>query len=565
MPQRRNRVRRQLAAPFVAAVPTGTRTRTRLHVSDQDASVLWQAGTFLGSLAGRDLAVRCAEGRLDPSEQADSKRERKRTMSVQCSSRQAGTITRVSDEQYRMADRNLRKVRDSLRRRVRAIETRVSIPVGEKQGRTRGYATPAERYQKLNRLKSLKADLVRVEQDIAEGKVSVVRGGKDLLRKRGGLNAEQLEEWRPRWEAGRLFLIADGDKVAPWGNYTITWNPDKSWVEVVLPKPLAHLANRPGCRYRLDCEVTFSYRGDEVAAQAATGAVHYEIVPDAGTGRWHLEASWKTNPGPFVSLEELRAGPAVAIDLNDGHIAVAVLRAEGNYIGAPFTIPLDLEGQPAAVRDGRLRAAVTTVIATAKKHGARAVTIEDLDFEEARAEGRERTGNRPSRGKRGKRFRRTISGIPTAKFRNRLVQMTSNVGLSVIVVDPAYSSRWGAEHWLGPLREQHPETTGHHAAALVTGRRGLGHRARRRANGNRPAPEDAGRPAPARARKPPTARPAPRKRVVPPGAWPPRGSKTGLPDRTTVRNQVSQDRAAAPTERYPRSLSDEERYLPCEG
>ena len=51
-----------------------------------------------------------------------------------------------------------------------------------------------------------------------------------------------------------------------------------------------------------------------------------------------------------------------------------------------------------------------------------------------------------------------VSGIPTAKFRDRLVQMTANAGLAVIAVDPAYTSRWGAEHWLAPLRQQTPRS-----------------------------------------------------------------------------------------------------------
>ena len=118
--------------------------------------------------------------------------------------------------------------------------------------------------------------------------------------------------------------------------------------------------------------------------------------------------------------------------------------------------------------------------------------IEDLDFAGARSEGRERHGNRPSRGRRGRGFRRAVAGIPTARFRDRLVQMAANAGLHVIVTDPAYTSRWGAEHWLGPLREHHPKATGHHAAALVTGRRGLGHRARRRATGNQHRPSGGG-------------------------------------------------------------------------
>jgi len=108
--------------------------------------------------------------------------------------------------------------------------------------------------------------------------------------------------------------------------------------------------------------------------------------------------------------------------------------------------------------------------------------IEDLDFADAREQGRERHGRRPSHGKRGRGFRRLVAGLPTGRFRDRLTQMTRNQGLWVIAVDPAYTSRWGREHWLAPLREQaSPATTGHHAAAVVIGRRAHGHRARRRA------------------------------------------------------------------------------------
>ena len=236
----------------------------------------------------------------------------------------------------------------------------------------------------------------------------------------------------------------------------------------------------------------------------------------------------------------------VAVDLNAAHLGVAVVAPDGNVLGVPFTVPLELAGRPAATRDGRLRAAVSGLIAAAREHGARAVVIEDLDFTEARSEGRERHGSRPSRGKRGRGFRRTVAGIPTGRFRERLVQMTANAGLYVVVVDPAYSSRWGAQHWLAPLRGHHPKATGHHAAALVLGRRGHGHRAGRRANGNRPAPEDAARPAPARPRQPPAARPAPRKPATPRGPRQPPGTKTRQPHRTRAGNQAAQHRTGPP-------------------
>jgi IS605 OrfB family transposase len=238
----------------------------------------------------------------------------------------------------------------------------------------------------------------------------------------------------------------------------------------------------------------------------------------------------------------------VAVDVNAGHLAVAVLTPDGNVTGTPFTIPLELAGLPATARDGRVRAAVSALIATAREHGARAVVIEDLDLTEARSEGREKTGNRPSRGRRGRGFRHLAAGIPTARFRDRLVQMTASAGLSVVVVDPAYTSRWAAEHWLAPLRQHHPDLTGHHAAALVIGRRGQGHRAGNRATGNRAAPEDAARPAQARTRKHPQAPTAPRKPAAPRDTRQPPCGKTGTPHRTTAGNQAPEDRSRAPTE-----------------
>jgi IS605 OrfB family transposase len=353
-----------------------------------------------------------------------------------------------------------------------------------------------------------------------------------------------------------MFLTADGEAGKPWGNETIRWNPDEGWLEIRLPAPLAHLANRPHGRYRLSCPVGFSYRGVEVAAQAATGAVRYDIALDPASGRWYLDASWRTPGRPAPPLHELRQAPVVAIDVNVGHLAVAVIAPDGNILGVPVTVPLDLAGLPAATRDGRVRAAISGLIATAKGHGARAVVIEDLDFAEARSEGRERSGSRPSRGRRGRAFRRAVSGIPTARFRGRLVQMASNQGISVIAVDPAYTSRWGAEHWLAPLRAGHPQASGHHAAAVVTGRRALGHRARRREGVTAAGQRTSGRGTAPRApggasatRRDGRDRQAPRQ---PPDRW----RKTATASRPPPPDQAANDRSWPPAEQYSLPLSD---------
>ncbi|MHB8332757.1 MAG: hypothetical protein ACYDEA_11270, partial [Candidatus Dormibacteria bacterium] len=120
-----------------------------------------------------------------------------------------------------------------------------------------------------------------------------------------------------------------------------------------------------------------------------------------------------------------------------------------------------------------LRQAITQLLDLAEVSGASAITIEDLGFSEMRSTGRERYGSR-------RWFRKVVSGMPTAKFRDRLVAMASRRGIAVVGVPAAYSSIWGRQHWLAPLRAQHQQVSGHTAAAVVLGRRALGHSARRR-------------------------------------------------------------------------------------
>ncbi|MHB8296399.1 MAG: nuclease/transposase family protein, partial [Acidimicrobiales bacterium] len=316
------------------------------------------------------------------------------------------------------------------------------------------------------------------------------------------------------------------------------------------------------------------YRGDEVAAQATSGAIRYDITYDPKKARWYIDASWKTRATPIASLDQLRRGPVVSVDLNVGHLAVAVLDCYGNVIGMAITISLVLDGLSASARDGRVRAAISKILEIAETHHCGAVVIENLNFDAARTEGRELTGNRPSRGRRGKTFRRHISGLPTAKLRDRLAQMAYNAGVAVIAVDPAYTSKWGAEHWLAPLKAQFSQgsLTGHHAASVVIGRRGLGQRARRRGMCARTSSENeeratvhvsTGWPGPALAAGLPeplsTRQPEPRTgtRQPPDGRTRhPRsgGSETAVPTGSEGR-QVAQDRSGPPAERYSLSHS----------
>jgi len=156
--------------------------------------------------------------------------------------------------------------------------------------------------------------------------------------------------------------------------------------------------------------VSFIYRGDEVAAQAASGAIRYDIKRETTHGRWYLDASWQTASVLVLTPADLRLTPVLAVDLNRGHLAAWTVTPDGNPAGPPVTIPLDLAGLPATIRDGRICGAISTLIRLARQRGCRAVVIENLDFTDARA--RTRACGRPPV------TRPTRASLPTAHLRH---------------------------------------------------------------------------------------------------------------------------------------------------
>ncbi len=226
----------------------------------------------------------------------------------------------------------------------------------------------------------------------------------------------------------------------------------------------------------LDGLVKFSYRGSQWADQIVDGAVRYDIIHDPVKDRWYLDASWTFKKiGPLPTVESAVGGGVVGVDLNDGHIDCWLLDRYGNPTGLAKTIMISLDG-PSTTRDGHIRGAITELLDYAAQNGIRTVAVENLNF----ADFKSRDDPKYPRGKRGRRFRRTVSGLPTAKFRDRLVAMAANRNMWIVAVDPAYTSKWGAQHWQKPLSAPKHKISRHHAASVVIGRRALGARARRR-------------------------------------------------------------------------------------
>ncbi|MEU4159229.1 hypothetical protein [Actinoplanes sp. NPDC026670] len=484
--RRRRRALRVLAAPFVAAPPAGARIRTRLRPDRAEAVMLRLVGEFLGGLYRADLAARVRLGNVSAK---DTQRTvRKRELTAVTTSRWAGTITRTAENQYQLGMRALKADVTGLTRAVTVLDARIAAPVGGRAGRVPGYGSHRERAAKQQRRHILAARLATAQTRVDVGRPAIVVGGRRLMTTRHHLAAAGLtpDTWRQRWDAARIFLTADGETGAPHGNYTISVSPDGT-VAIALPARFKHLANAPRGRYVLAGQVTFTHRASEWADRvSADQSVRYDISfdPDPDRGRWYLDASWSA-PTQAVGLDALAGGRMLGIDLNADHLAAYVIDGHGNPVGAPITIPLEMTG-PASQRDGRLRAAIGEVLRQAKAHGCSAIGIENLGFTDAGHTGRETMG----RGARGRRFRRTVAGIPTAKFRERLTGMAYTTGIAVVAVDPAYTSRWGGQHWHPHLNHRTPTASRHHAAAVVIARRAHGHKARRRPGVTRTRPED---------------------------------------------------------------------------
>ncbi|MFB6983242.1 IS200/IS605 family accessory protein TnpB-related protein [Streptomyces scopuliridis] len=451
--------------------PSGVAVRTRLRLSAAEAGVLREVGGLLGSLASGDLAVRCRDGLAHDGERWAV---RKRALTGRSSSRWAGAITRATHDQWALARRGLAAYIRGLEAGIATVRHRLSLPIREKGTKRApgGYRSRHEWHAKSRRLTVLEARRDRAVADWKAGRVRVVRGGRRLANTRHHLTDAQLTEgqWRGRWETARMFLSADGESGKRYGNETLRITPDGQ-VSVKLPAALAHLANASHGRYTLTHTVAFSHRGQEWADRiAGNRAVAYTLHHDPDRNRWYVTASWQRKSLPVLPLHAALAAGCIGVDMNDDHLAAWQLDPHGNPVGEPRRFFYDLSGT-APHRDAQIRHTLTRLLHWARQSGVRAIAVEDLDFD--RDKTREKHGRR-------KRFRRLISRFPTARLRARLVSMAAEHDLTIVAVDPAYTSRWGAQHWQKPLTTPRRKTTRHDAASIAIGRRALGHPIRRR-------------------------------------------------------------------------------------
>src|SRR6185437_13589951 len=293
--------------------PHGVAITTRLRATYEDDAVMHAVAAHLGRLRHADLAAVSRPGPQAPGLDDLGRRQayrnalntRKRDLTALSSARWAYAIIAANDSQCKVARAAQDQHIGGLRAAIAAIERRLCQPtvdtltrheqIARKKARLpRGYATQAERFQKQRGLQSLRAELGRMTVDRNNRLVRVAEGGKRIAKTRHNLDAANftMTQWRQAWEASRWRIKAIGGGCEPFGNLTITVNPD-GVVSIRLPKPLEHLANARRGRYILSDTARFALRRYEWLARI-TGSkpVTYTITRKPGREGMYITASW---------------------------------------------------------------------------------------------------------------------------------------------------------------------------------------------------------------------------------------------------------------------------------
>jgi hypothetical protein len=150
---------REIAAPFVADPALGVCIRTRLRgLTGQDEDALRRVGTHLGRLASMDLSARVRAGL---GHDKDAWADRKRDLTVESTSRWAGSITKATHDQWGLARRAQAAHIRSLTDGIAMIRHRLSQELGSRGtgGMPGGYRSRGEWFQKTRRLAVLEQRL----------------------------------------------------------------------------------------------------------------------------------------------------------------------------------------------------------------------------------------------------------------------------------------------------------------------------------------------------------------------------------------------------------------------
>jgi IS605 OrfB family transposase len=280
-----------------------------------------------------------------------------------------------------------------------------------------------------------------------------------------GSHEEWLEGFRQR-RSSQAFFVGSSDETA--GNQTVQYDVDKKSLKLRLPNATefealgTHLIFESLTFPEHLCDVFYATLGKPRAEarknQKTAGPISYRFMrrvnPNTKEKAYYIQASFGVPEAEKVT--KLTRG-AIGVDLNADHVAVTETDPYGNYLDS-FILPFDLkhlsrEQAKAIIGD------LSAVIAEHAVKTGKALSIEELDFEEKKKALREQPKER----------RTFLSGFAYSHFQKAIRSKSRAMGVELISINPAFTSLIGAYKYQGL------QISSHEKAALAIARRAQGY------------------------------------------------------------------------------------------
>jgi IS605 OrfB family transposase len=314
-------------------------------------------------------------------------------------------------------------------------------------------------HQKKRRLAHIKARLLQLEGDIAQGKVRLCFGSKKLFRAQFALAAngyQSHEEWKEDWMACRsnsFFLLGSKDETA--GNQSATASIQENGrlsLRIRLPDALSAYG-----KYFVIKDLYFSYGHDHIVAalkdSTSRVAISYRFVRDEKG--WRILATLPIKKSVTITRKELGV---IGVDINADHLAVVETDHSGNPIHH-VRLELNTYGKRAGQAKALMGDAAKTLVHWSRS-AQKPIVLEELSFDQKKSELRQ-IGN--------PRYARMLSSFAYNEIEQFITSSAGRNGVEVEKVNPAYTSVIGRAKFC-----KRYGLSIHESAALCIGRRFLG-------------------------------------------------------------------------------------------
>jgi IS605 OrfB family transposase len=324
--------------------------------------------------------------------------------------------------------------------------------------------------QKTQALDAKKGKLASLDETIESGSFSLCFGSSKLLAQRPGEhNAEttpfsSLEEWKQAWcdaRESQWWSVGATDK--PSGNPEIQWLPETNQLRIRLTDKVAHarmdalgiphsggnskdMAARMACRFiAIDC-VSFdshhSKSGEWLQKAFGKQPVSMRVLyrrDAAGKVVWYVQASLDVDTGYREENASNNLGGVLGVDLNANGIAWSVVKPDGNRLVVDSKavrgfIPWKLKGLTDLERKQIIGTVAKQLAAIAQELGV-GIALENLDFATKKLTMRA--------GQVSKRYNEMLSSFALSQFQSMVQRAAERVGVTVYMVNPAFSSVGG--------------------------------------------------------------------------------------------------------------------------